>query len=151
VSVSEERAMLLGTTLSGGRRLPMTNYFSTFIMYYSKMELFSKEEAETLANHRAILALYAVSRLHGSAIKIEDGVTANLIARFSNRDRLLDVKIDLGYTDWLKPVQAPVCIFLTSLHPEGHCDPALLRKSSKWDAWSFPIELGSDGCLKELA
>ena len=64
------------------------------------------------------------------------------------------MKVDLGYTDWIKPVQAPICMFLTSLKPEGTCDPALIGSAldaTMWNAWSSPLELSQNGLLVALA
>ena len=110
------------------------------------------EEENRIAGLKGILALYAISRMHGAAITLEDGRRAILHAGFANKDRLLEVKIDLGYTDWIKPVQAPICIFLTCLMPEGHCDPSIIvDRTQVWDAWSSPLELRQDGLLATMA
>ena len=103
------------------------------------------------ATNRAILPVLwrtPITRMHGG-ITLEDGSIATLHAGCANKDRLLEVKVDLGYTDWIKPVQAPICIFLTSLKPEGNCDPALIGDSdpTMWNAWSRPLELSQDGTL----
>jgi hypothetical protein len=114
--------------------------------------IIGEEDGEQISEIKSMLTLFAISRLHGASIKIEDGITANLMAGFANRERRLEVKLDLGYKDWTKPVYAPICIFLTSLQPESHCDPVLIDASDPpiWDAWSYPIELGADGRLKAI-
>ena len=115
--------------------------------------ILAKEDRERAAGLKGILALHAITRMHGTGIVLENGSIASLHAGFANKDRLLEVKIDLGYTDWIKPVHVPICIFLTSLKPEGSCDQALIGNSdpTMWNAWSGPLELSYDGTLTAVA
>lgn len=110
-------------------------------------------ERDRAAGLKGILALHAITRMHGAGITLEDGSVAHLHAGFANEERVLEVKIDLGYTDWIKPVQAPICMFLTSLKPEGSCSPTLMKNvgTTMWNAWSSPLELSQDGFLVALA
>lgn len=100
-----------------------------------------------------VLAMHAISRMHGAGISLEDGSVAYLHAGFANKERVLEIKVDIGYTDWTKPVQAPVCMFLTSLKAETSCSPALMAgaDATAWNALSSPLELGRDGVLVALA
>ena len=106
-------------------------------------------DRQRAAGLRRILALHAITRMHGTDIVLEDGSVAALRAGFANKDRLLEIKADLGFKDWTKPVHAPVCMFLTALTPEGNCDPALIGDdaAAMWNAWSDPLELSLDGTL----
>ena len=115
--------------------------------------ILSQEDRERSAGLKRILAVYANTRMHGTEIAVEDGLIATLHAGFANKDRLLEVKVNLGYTDWIKPVQVPICIFLSSLKPEGSCDPALIGNSdpTMWNAWSCPLEMRLDGILAAMA
>ena len=49
----------------------------------------SRDEKSRIAGLKGILALYAISRMHGAAINLEDGRRATLHAGFANKDRLL--------------------------------------------------------------
>ena len=71
------------------------------------------------------------------------------MVNFSNKERRLEVKVQIAFEDGPKPIIAPICMFLTSLQPEGVCEPALLELGSEWQAhvWSRPIELNADGRL----
>ena len=45
-------------------------------------------------------------RLHGAAIRFDDGRIGTLYAGYANEEHRLEVKIDLGSSDWPKPVHA---------------------------------------------
>lgn len=126
--------------------------FNDFEHVLLKNRIIAPENCAALAASKDLISLYAVSRLHGSAIKIEDGMTGKLIAGFANADGVIEVKVDVGGKDWIKPVQAPICIFLTSLDPKKYCAPNLMPQSgmSAWDAWSYPIEIAEDGRLSAI-
>jgi hypothetical protein len=97
----------------------------------------------------AYLALYALSLMHGSAIILDNGKRARLFAGFANRERRLEVKVEIVFDDFAKPLMAPVCLFLTDLLPEHHCAPELLEPINPAlpDHWNFPIDLGPYGML----
>ena len=115
--------------------------------------LLAEEDRERAAGLKRILAIHAVTRMHGTGIVLEDGSVAALHAGFANRDRRLEVKADLSLTDWAKPVHAPVWMFLNSLTPEGNCDPVLVGDHAAviWDAWTEPLEVDLDGTLVAVA
>jgi hypothetical protein len=98
---------------------------------------------------QAYLALYALSLMHGCAIVLENGQRARLFAGFANRQRRLEVKVEIVFTELSKPLMAPIALFLTDLAPEEHCAPALLEPLDPAlpTHWSFPIELSQDGKL----
>ena len=59
----------------------------------------------------------------------------------------------IRFDDGQKPIMAPVCMFLTSIQPEDHCEARLVELGSGWrpDAWREPIEVGPDGRLGLVA
>ena len=68
-----------------------------------------------------------------------------LQAGFFNRERRLEVKAYLTFHDIGKPVYLPLCVFLTGLRPEEHCEPRLL--ASEPHGWNTPIGLDRAGKL----
>gem|GEM_PF-1377651 len=94
----------------------------------------------------AFLALYVLALMHGSAIILDNGERARLFAGFANRQRCLEVKVEIIFNELSKPLMAPICLFLTDLAPETHCEPALLQPADPilFTLWNFPIDLGSD-------
>lgn len=70
-------------------------------------------------------------------------------AGFANRDRPLEVKVHIRFDDMPKPILAPICMFLTSLQPYAHYEPALLLFQGEWlpGVWSKPIEINARGKL----
>ena len=101
---------------------------------------------------RTFLTLYALALMHGSAIVLENGHRARLFAGFANRQRHLEVKVEIVFNELSKPVMAPICLFLTDLSPELHCAPALLNSSNSpsFSSWDFPIDLGPDNKLDRV-
>lgn len=112
-------------------------------------KMLPKSEARSLGNAKTFLTLYAIALMHGVAIEFDNGTRTQLRAGFANRQRRLEVKVLISFDDLPKPVMAPICMFLTSLEPEAHCDPALLKMGDGVlaDAWGEPIEVGSNGKL----
>lgn len=108
-----------------------------------------KAEAAQLDRAKAFLTLYAIALMHGVTVEFGNGVKSELRAGFANRQRHLEVKILIMFDDLSKPLMTPICMFLTSLRPEAHCDAALLElgDSVLADAWRDPIEVGPDGKL----
>ncbi len=94
------------------------------------------------------LALYVVTLMHGSAIRLEGGGRAELFAGFRNDQRRLEVKARLTVTDLGKPITAPVCLFWTSLVADDWCDRSLLETDLAWDR---PLEITKTGLLTTLA
>lgn len=90
------------------------------------------------------LALYVVSLMHGSAVLMEDGGRADLVAGFANDQGRLEVKARLTLADFKKPIFAPVCIFWTALIGSEHCAQTLLDDPSGWEG---PIEIDAAGKL----
>ena len=64
--------------------------------------------------------------MHGSAIVLDRGGRARLFAGYANKDRWLEVKVELTMPGFDKPVWAPIAMFYTDLQPEGHCHPDLV-------------------------
>jgi hypothetical protein len=111
--------------------------------------ILSKSEAAAFESVKEFLTLYAISVMHGCTIVYEGGDRRLLLAGFANRERHLEVKIQINFEIEKKPVMAPICMFLTSLSPGDHCEPSLLELGSDYlaDAWREPIEVGREGKL----
>ena len=111
--------------------------------------------ASELSNFPAaadFLTLHALAVMHGSSIIIAPGKTARLLAGYANRERRLEVKIEITFRELAKPLMTPICLFLSDLAPEPHCDAALIRPEPVLvDHWDRPIEVGPDGRLQLLA
>lgn len=109
-------------------------------------------EADCSEETHTFLALYALALMHGSKILLENGHRGRLFAGFANRQRHLEVKIEIVFNELSKPLMAPICLFLTGLSPEENCTPTLLDASGSvlFSHWDFPIDLGSDGKLDRV-
>lgn len=123
-----------------------------FVQVSLRNQVIELADLSKLVNAKRLLALYAITRLHGAVIKVADGHLATLYAGFSNKERRLEVKVDLATDGWAKPVRAPICMFLTTLCADDYCDPALLEQPNPvmWNSWSQPIELGEDRKLRAI-
>jgi len=109
-------------------------------------------EQARLAQARTFVALHALSVMHGSSITMPSGHKARLFAGFSNRDRWLEVKIEIVFAELGKPLMTPICLFLTDLLPEDHCATSLVTSEPVLiDFWKDPVEVGPDGRLALLA
>lgn len=114
--------------------------------------LMGGDRVELAERTRTFLALHALAVMHGSAILLEGGRRARLLAGFANSLRVLEVKVEIAFDELPKPLFAPVCLFATELCPDAHCEPALLDPAypvlpSHWD---FPIDLGPQGRLVRI-
>lgn len=98
----------------------------------------------TLAN---FIALYVLTLMHGSAVLLENGDRAELVAGFANNLGRLEVKAMLTMSHLKKPVFAPACLFWTTLAGSEHCATTLLDDLEHWRA---PLEIGLDGKLAPL-
>ncbi len=107
------------------------------------------DEAERLVKAKPVLALYAIVCMHGSSVQMDDAVSGELLAGFSNKERRLEVKVQLVFADGPLPIMAPICMFLTSFQPEGLCEPALLEPvdEAQPHVWRKPLELNATGKL----
>ncbi len=101
---------------------------------------------------RSFLALYALALMHGSSIILDNGQRGRLFAGFANRQRHLEVKLEVVFRELSKPLMAPICLFLTDLSPEENCAPTLLEASGPVlpSHWNFPLDLGPDGKLDRV-
>jgi hypothetical protein len=123
--------------------------FAEFCDVLRKNLIIYAQDIGALENARAFIALYAITCMHGSVIQFDGDMRAELLAGFANRDRLLEVKVQIRFDDMPKPILAPICMFLTSLQPDAYCEPALLSFQGEWllDVWSKPIEINAYGKL----
>ncbi len=101
-----------------------------------------------LAAIAPLLALYVLTLMHGSAVRMEDGGRAELVAGYNNKEARLEVKTKLVFAELNKPIITPLCIFWTALHAPDHCTPALLADPGSWEG---PLEIGEDGRLTPIA
>jgi hypothetical protein len=116
-------------------------------------KIVSKPDRQAVLAARNFVALYALLRMHGTTIALEDGTSAQLLAGYANRHDVLEVKVQIEFNDAPKPISSPVCMFLTSLKPEDHCDASLLAPADDYLArvWRTPLEIGGDGKLHHVA
>lgn len=123
--------------------------FSEFCEVMRKNAIIDVGDVSALENVRAFITLYAITCMHGSVIQFDGDMRGELLAGFANRDRLLEVKVQIRFDDMPKPILAPICMFLTSLQPDVHCEPALLSFQGDWlpGVWSKPIEINARGKL----
>jgi hypothetical protein len=114
--------------------------------------LMDRDDLAQFVTARTFITLHAVTLMHGSAIVLENGERARLFAGYANRDRWIEVKVDIVFHDRGKPIMAPICLFLTDLRAEVHCSPDLLEIPSPIfvDHWDAPLEIGADGRLARL-
>lgn len=123
--------------------------FGDFCHVLLRNGIIDQEGVKALETCKAFIALYAIACMHGTSIRLEGTIGGELLAGFANRDRYLEVKVQIRFDDAEKPILAPVCMFLTSLRPEDHCEAALLDLGNEWQAhvWPRPIEMSADGRL----
>jgi hypothetical protein len=123
-----------------------------FVDVLIKNEVLTPVDRALPVQAKDLLTLYAIARLHGAAIRIEDGHIGTLYAGYANVERRLEVKIDMGSDDWPKPIQAPVCVFWTTLRCDDYCDAALIGQIQvpTWNTWKDPIEVGPGNKLRLL-
>lgn len=111
--------------------------------------LIDAADVASVRDLHAFLAVHALSVMHGSKLKLANGLEGRLWAGYANRDRFLEVKVEIGFEDAGKPISSPICLFYAELAPEAHCDADLLESEPPlypWH-WSKPIEVKSNGRL----
>ncbi len=114
-----------------------------------KNKLIEAPEVGSLQTAKSFLTLYALSVMHGTSIKLENGQNAKLYAGFANSERHLEVKIEIIFEELGKPLMVPICLFLTDMHPENHCDSKLIKDKNPvlMDHWKFPLYINDEGRL----
>jgi hypothetical protein len=115
-------------------------------------KIVSKADRPALLAARNFVSLFALIRMHGTTIALEDGTSAQLLAGYANQHGILEVKVQIDFNDAPKPISSPVCMFATSLKPEDQCDASLLAPADDYLAgvWRTPLEIGSDGKLRRM-
>jgi hypothetical protein len=123
--------------------------FGDFHYVLLKNGIIEEASEDALASAKTFLTLFAISCLHGTSIQFDDNTRGELLAGFANRERRLEVKVQIRFDDAPKPIFAPICMFMTSLQPEEHCDAPLLDLGSEWQAhvWPQPVEIKAGGRL----
>jgi hypothetical protein len=124
----------------------LTREFADVLILNGLMDAIDRSKLESA---EPFIALHALAIMHQSSITLGGGASARLYAGYANVDRRLEVKIQIVFRELAKPVIAPVCLFLTDLMPEGHCDSSLIGPSDPVlpDHWSGPIEVTPAGIL----
>src|SRR5580693_1780998 len=113
--------------------------------------LIDPSELVALPSASDFLALHALAVMHGASPFFKPGQPARLLAGFSNRERRLEVKVEIVFAELAMPLMPPICLFLTDLQPEQHCAPSLVcAEDVLVDHWNGPIEVGADGRLTAL-
>lgn len=124
--------------------------FTEFRDVLSLNSIIVDADIPALGGIKTFLTLYAICCMHGSAVLLENGIRAELLAGFFNQKRCLEVKMQVRFDDGPKPIMVPICLFLTSLQPEDHCEAQLLELGINGQpllGWSEPVEVGIDGRL----
>lgn len=111
-------------------------------------KLLEASEVGALRRQANLLTLFVLAQLHGVEVELTTGETVTLQAGFFNRERRLEIKAHLTFSDLAKPIFMPLCVFLTHIQPEVHCDNQLLH--SETYGWDMPITL-IEGELRALA
>jgi hypothetical protein len=108
--------------------------------------LIGDADAAALEGAKAFILLHALAVMHGSAIVLDSGGRARLFAGYANKDRWLEVKVELTMPGFDKPVWAPIAMFYTDLRPEEHCHPDLVLGEDPImiDHWDFPLDVAQD-------
>lgn len=106
-------------------------------------------EDASLESLQTFLALHALTVMHGSTLRLRDDLSGRLWAGYANKDRCLEIKVEIAFEDAPKPIMAPVCLFYTELKPEGNCAAELISSedpTSPWH-WASPLEVSPGGLL----
>ncbi|OCK53918.1 hypothetical protein LMTR3_22255 [Bradyrhizobium sp. LMTR 3] len=123
--------------------------FDEFCEVSRKNGIIADADIASLASAKVFITLYAITCMHGSVIQFDNDTRGELLAGFSNRHGLLEVKVQIRFDDAPKPILAPVCMFLTTLKPENHREGTLLslEGESLPHVWHKPIEINANGRL----
>jgi hypothetical protein len=115
-------------------------------------KIVTRADRPALIAAREIITLFALIRMHGTTITLEDGGSAELLASYANKYGCLEIKVQIEFTDAPKPISSPICMFLTTLKPENHCDVSILAPSNDYLArtWRMPLEIGFDRKLRRV-
>ncbi|HEX6858797.1 MAG TPA: hypothetical protein VF138_01160 [Caulobacteraceae bacterium] len=126
--------------------------FDDFAAVLVLNQLVDAHDRAALQSLKAFVVLHALTVMHGSSLVLESGSQARLLGGYANKDRWLEVKVELTMPDFPKPVWAPISMFYAEIQPEDHCDPSLILEEDPVfiDHWNFPLEVGSNGRLTRV-
>jgi len=112
----------------------------------------TKSDLSRLNHLKVFLSLYSLAVMHGSAIKLKNGMQAKLFAGYANKNQLLELKVDISFKYMEKDLIMPICLFITNLKSEDYCDDDLLFADCQtmFDQWSFPLEVSDTVKLSRL-
>lgn len=113
----------------------------------------AKSDLSRLNDVNVFLSLYALSVMHGSAIKLKNGMQAKLFAGYANKDQILELKVDISFKYMEKDLMMPICLFLTGLKSEEYCDEGLIFTDCQvmFDQWNFPLEISDTVKLSRIS
>ena len=127
--------------------------FDDFTAVLALNKIIVAADRAAIQDLKTFVVLHALTVMHGSSLILESGTKARLFGGYANKDRWLEVKVELTMSDFPKPVWAPISMFYAEIEPENHCDPSLILAEDPVfiDHWNFPLEVGSDGRLTRVA
>jgi hypothetical protein len=146
---SEERSLL--TTLTGilivRSAFDADELFADFRDALLKNKLLEPSEIDEAKLLSAPLALYAVGRLHHSAVLLRDNTVARL--RASGSDGTVQVTgTGKALEEPMGTIDAAFSVFVTGLKVIDHCEGSLTDPSSA--DWEKPLELSASGKLRVI-
>jgi hypothetical protein len=126
--------------------------FDEFCEVLTQNKIIAKTDIAVLIYAKEFITLYALALIHGSSIVLNNGEKAKLFAGYANKDKILEIKIDIVFKELVKPIYAPICLFLTELPARIHCNAELIFDQDPVlvDHWNFLIEVGLNGKLVKL-
>jgi hypothetical protein len=127
--------------------------FDDFVAVLILNQIVDAGDRAALSSLKTFVALHALTVMHGSSIVLDGGAKVRLFGGYANKDRWLEVKVEMTMPDFPKPVWAPIAMFYAEIQPEDHCDPSLLLEEDPVfiDHWDFPLEVGPDGRLARVS
>lgn len=146
----EFRALgFLGTAFIWKPAFTAEQLIEQFVQALCLAGLLDEEERGRLSEVHTFITLHALAVMHGSVLKLPNGLSGRLWAGYANKDRFLEVKVEISFDDAIKPIAAPICLFFSKLLPEAHCAPALIEADEPafpWH-WARPLEVDAEGRL----
>lgn len=120
--------------------------YTEFIETLKSHGLITKEEIRTHSELKPIIGLYAITAMHNSIVKLNDGDDAQLYASASadKTDEGISVMATAPVSHEGNTVFVGGTIFSTDLNPEAFCEPRLLIET---EPWKFDIELRPQATL----
>lgn len=119
--------------------------FGEFIDVLRSNGLISREQIREHKDRlRTLLLLYAISAMHNTVIKIDDGIETTLKASPDTHNKSISVDASAPNPNGVGAIFAP--LFVAEIDPSAHCAPVMLERRP----WDFDIELAPNGKLAPL-